>query len=225
MPRNILLYQKELKEIEKNLKNDVGFISEKIDTLNYYLYEKCFSKNINTIIKNWTYLKLNISELSKDINKLEELLKFISNKSKKYKSNDIKKIIIKKMRDKYYLADELSISRYRFDVLSVQKYGKNKKIIGYEIKTSKNDLVNDKKFENYLNYCNILYFVVPEELEKIAKNKIENSKYKKNIGLYLYKNSDIELTKKAQSNKKEFNIQKYKDMIMERMYNKMVFSI
>lgn len=225
MSKNILLYQKELKEIEKNFKNDIKFIAERVDTLNYYLYGKCFNKNINTIIKNWTYLKLNISKLSKNINKLEQLLNFIANKSKQYKSNEIKKIIIKKMRDKYYLADKLSISKYRFDILSVQKYGSNKKIIEYEIKTNKNDLINDKKFENYLDYCNILYFVVPVELVEIAKDKIENSKYKRNIGLYLYENLDIKLIKKTLSNKKEFNIQKYKNMIMERMYNKIIFSI
>jgi hypothetical protein len=48
---------------------------------------------------------------------------------------------------------------HRFDLWVMEKSWAHPKIIGYEIKLSRSDFLNDKKWPRYLSYCNEFYFV------------------------------------------------------------------
>jgi len=146
-----------------------------------------------------------------------------------HKSTTIKKIFIDKFKEKYWIVDEFGIKNLRFDLYSIERFNNNPKIIGYEIKTNKQDLVNDKKFEKYLNYCNILYFIVPEELKEEALKKINSSSLKKHIGLIIVKKEleeyKIIYIKIPKSNNKVFDIENIKRKILETGYFKYIYGI
>lgn len=63
--------------------------------------------------------------------------------------------------------------RFRADVLALNM---QREIIIGEIKVSISDLLKDKKWENYLEFCNKFYFVIPEFFlkEKGYKKFTEN---------------------------------------------------
>lgn len=54
----------------------------------------------------------------------------------------------------------------KFDGLAITKSYTKPNIIGYEIKVSRNDFLQDNKWHLYLQYCNEFYFVVPKGLVK-----------------------------------------------------------
>ena len=223
--KDIKLYLKELKDIVDNLNLSKKLLIERIDKIEKYIMKDCYSKKIKAILHEWKYLKLNSKDIILNINNINNFYKNIHKKSNTYTSTYIKKLIIKELRNKHYIAEEFSISRYRFDILALSKFGKNKLIKCFEIKTSLNDLRQDKKFEKYLNYSNLLYFVVPQELEKDTLNKIHNSKYSKHMGLFIVENNKLNLRKKAFSNNKNFDINSYKEAIFENIYNKYIYNI
>jgi hypothetical protein len=187
-------------------------------------------ENIKLILNQLDYDKIDCKIFKSKINLLKKCLRNLKNKlnkldapSKYYESTNFKKEIIKKFRDKYYICDEVPFKNSRFDIFAVEKSGNN--VIGFEIKTSANDLKQDKKFEKYLEFCNKLYFVVPENLKDKALEKINKSSFKKNIGLYIINNNELKLIKRAFSNKKDFNKEKLKNVIFENGYNKYVYKI
>ena len=51
----------------------------------------------------------------------------------------------------------------------VMPYSWTKPIIGYEVKINRQDFRRDKKWEKYLEYCNIFYFVTPWGLINIEE--------------------------------------------------------
>ena len=55
-----------------------------------------------------------------------------------------------------WLSRDMSI----IDMWCMKKSWTNPLVIGYEIKTSRSDFLNDKKWRGYLPYCNEFYFVV-----------------------------------------------------------------
>lgn len=68
----------------------------------------------------------------------------------------------------------------------------NPLVIGYEIKTSRNDFINDTKWKKYLDYCNAFYFVCPPQIIKKEELPIEAGLYytSKNVKmLYIQKPS------------------------------------
>lgn len=65
----------------------------------------------------------------------------------------------------------------RLDAWVMRKSYANACTIGYEIKVSKQDFLNDKKWVNYLPFCNEFYFVCPPKL-------ILPSEVPENTGLY-----------------------------------------
>ena len=159
-------------------------------------------------------------------NKSKSLIRLINSivkPSKYYQSSIIKKIVIQHVRDKFYICDEVSFPNCRFDLFSVERFGNNRKVIGYEIKTAKNDLMNDEKFEKYLSYSNILYFVVPKELTELAIEKAKKSKLHKHIGVFEIDKNDMRIVKRAISNKKKFDLEKFTYKILECGYNKYVY--
>lgn len=65
-------------------------------------------------------------------------------------------------------------------------------VIGYEIKTSRSDFLNDTKWEGYLDYCNAFYFVCPPQIITKEELPVEAGLYytSKNIKmLYIQKPS------------------------------------
>jgi hypothetical protein len=54
----------------------------------------------------------------------------------------------------------------RLDAWVMPKSWTNLKFIGYEIKVSRSDFLNDKKFQEYYKMCNEFYFVTPKGLCK-----------------------------------------------------------
>lgn len=52
-------------------------------------------------------------------------------------------------------------SHLRMDAWSMKRSWTNPLSIGYEIKVSRQDFLNDQKWHNYLQYCNEFYFICP----------------------------------------------------------------
>lgn len=87
---------------------------------------------------------------------------------------------------------EFAIGNCRFDMINLQFQNKwndnkkqyitsNKQVIIYEFKVNRYDFLNDKKWQNYLEYCNKLIFVCP-------KGIINPDELPKGIGLiYVYR--------------------------------------
>ena len=68
------------------------------------------------------------------------------------------------------------------DGLAIKKSWANPRFVGYEIKTSRSDFLNDEKWRGYLEYCHQLYFVCPKKL--ISRKEIEAMD--ENVGLMYY---------------------------------------
>lgn len=78
----------------------------------------------------------------------------------------------------------------RFDFWTMAKSYSKPRYIGYEIKVSRQDFLNDFKFQGYLNYCREFYFVSPPGI--IFKDEIPPE-----CGLmYCSKNAKMLITKK-----------------------------
>jgi len=60
--------------------------------------------------------------------------------------------------------------KIRIDAYQFNRW--NKQAIGYEIKLSRTDFLNDKKWEKYLKYCTKFYFVAPKGI--IKKEELPN---------------------------------------------------
>jgi len=61
----------------------------------------------------------------------------------------------------------------RMDAWVMKKSWASPVVTGYEIKVSRSDFLNDTKWQNYLPYCNELYFVCPPKLitiEEVPEN-------------------------------------------------------
>jgi len=79
---------------------------------------------------------------------------------------------------------EFGIDNSRFDQICLDIGTVKKEITIYEFKISRNDWLTDNKWQNYLKYCNRLWFVCPYGI--INKNELPD-----NIGLihiWKYKN-------------------------------------
>lgn len=100
-----------------------------------------------------------------------------------------------------------------FDGLAITKSYTKPNIIGYEIKVSRGDFLQDNKWHLYLQYCNEFYFVVPKGL--ISKEEIPE-----NVGL-IYYNPDNKTLKKVRKAKNRRDIEDpvgvYKYIIYSRL--------
>jgi hypothetical protein len=101
-----------------------------------------------------------------------------------------------------------------FDGLAITKSYASPRITGYEIKVSRSDFLQDKKWHLYLQYCNEFYFVVPTGL-------IEKNELPENVGLMYYKPEKNALLtkKKAMYRKIEEPIGVYKYILFSRFEN------
>lgn len=99
-----------------------------------------------------------------------------------------------------------------FDGLAITKSYARPNIIGYEIKVSRADFLNDNKWHLYLQYCNEFYFVVPIGL--VSKNEVPN-----NVGLIYYNPNKLSIrtVKKALHRTIEKPIGIYEYIIFSRL--------
>ena len=75
---------------------------------------------------------------------------------------------IKNSWDKNFYADVMEIT-------------KDNKIIIYEVKSGLADYRSDKKWKNYLQFCDLFYFIAPKEVIEVIKEEVP-----KTVGLYLF---------------------------------------
>lgn len=66
-----------------------------------------------------------------------------------------------------------------FDALAVKKSWANPCVLGYEIKVSRGDFLQDQKWPGYLAYCNMFSFVCPKDM-------IKQDELPEEIGLIYY---------------------------------------
>ena len=71
--------------------------------------------------------------------------------------------------------------------------------IGYEIKVSRSDFLNDTKWEEYLKYCNSFYFVCPRGLISIDE-------LPENVGLMYIASTGTRLVTKRKAVRREIEI-------------------
>ena len=93
-------------------------------------------------------------------------------------------------------------NKKRVDIIGINL---KKEIVIVEVKSNKNGIKLDKKWKNYLNYCNYFYFACSEKL---------NLNFSENIGIIRNNCNKIEITKEP----------KYKKL-PENKKNKLIFKI
>lgn len=116
--------------------------------------------------------------------------------NKKITANDIKELILNSHQNDIALLEcktGASIHRgmRKFDAWVMKPTWSPFTTIGYEIKVSRNDFLQDKKWPSYLDYCHKLYFVTT------GKDIIDKSELPDHVGLkYVSKNCARWITKK-----------------------------
>jgi hypothetical protein len=83
-------------------------------------------------------------------------------------ARDIEAALISKYREKYVCvpqcktgATQIATNLGIIDMWVMAKSWAHPRVIGFEIKVSRSDFLNDTKWPGYLEYCNEFYFVVP----------------------------------------------------------------
>ena len=103
----------------------------------------------------------------------------------------------------YRVLSEFALpNKKRVDIIGINL---KKEIVIVEVKSNKNGIKLDKKWKNYLNYCNYFYFACSEKL---------NLNFSENIGIIRNNCNKIEITKEPKYNK-----------LPENKKNKLIFKI
>ena len=91
----------------------------------------------------------------------------------------------------YKVLSEFALpNKKRVDIIALNL---KKEIIIVEVKSNKNGVRLDKKWKNYLNYCNYFYFA--------CNDKLKNFNFSKNIGVIQKKFNAIKIIKKSKYKK------------------------
>lgn len=91
---------------------------------------------------------------------------------------------------------------------------KDKKVVIYEVKSSKADYRSDKKWHNYLQFCEYFYFAAPSDVIEIIKDEVP-----KHVGLYKYHNDYLECIRPARRHNKDvFNSEVEKNLYIKMGY-------
>ena len=91
----------------------------------------------------------------------------------------------------YKVLSEFALpNKKRVDIIGINL---KKEIIIVEVKSNKNGIKLDKKWKNYLNYCNYFYFA--------CNDKLKDFNFSKNIGVIEKNSNDIKITKKSKYKK------------------------
>lgn len=141
---------------------------------------------------------------------------------KKVTSTDIK-LALKDMhsnKPSYFITECKTCSTYfpdpqgllKFDGLAITKSYSRPNIIGYEIKVSRGDFLQDNKWHLYLQYCNEFFFVVPKGL-------VKKEELPENVGLIYYDpdTKKLRTVKKALWRQIEEPVGVYKYIIFSRL--------
>lgn len=130
-------------------------------------------------------------------------------------ANRIKSVIITKRTYMGNIAvDELSLGEQKKGIgnggyyADVIELAKNNKVIIYEVKSSLADFKSDDKWQNYLNFCNLFYFVAPYEVIEKIKSEVPS-----HVGLYKYHNCNIFCERVARYHNKNTNVENIKEKI------------
>ena len=94
-------------------------------------------------------------------------------------------------------------NKKRVDIIAINS---KKKIIIVEVKSDKSGIKHDKKWKNYLNYCNYFYFA--------CNDKLKDLNFSKYIGVIQNNSKSIKIIKKS----------KYKKLQKNKI-NKLIFKI
>ena len=143
-------------------------------------------------------------------------------KQRKVTSTDIK-LALKEFhsnKPSYFITECKTCSTYFpdpqglliFDGLAITKSYTKPNIIGYEIKVSRNDFLQDNKWHLYLQYCNEFFFVVPKGL--VRKDELPD-----NVGLIYYDpdTNNLRTVKKALWRQIEEPVGVYKYIIFSKL--------
>lgn len=87
----------------------------------------------------------------------------------------------------------------RMDAWAMKRSWTNPLSIGYEIKVSRQDFINDQKWHGYLNYCNEFYFVCPSGL-------IDKAELPPEVGLLYIAKTGTRLFKKKAAQRRMIEI-------------------
>ena len=103
----------------------------------------------------------------------------------------------------YRVLSEFALpNKKRVDIIGINL---KKEIVIVEVKSNKNGIKLDKKWKNYLNYCNYFFFASSEKI---------NFNFSENIGVIQNNSNKIKITKEP----------KYKKL-PENKKNKLIFTI
>lgn len=141
---------------------------------------------------------------------------------KRVTSTDIK-LALREMhssRASYFITECKTCSTYFpdpqglliFDGLAITKSYTKPNIIGYEIKVSRSDFLQDNKWHLYLQYCNEFFFVVP-------KGRVKKEELPDNVGLIYYDpdTTNLRTVKKALWRQIEEPVGVYKYIIFSKL--------
>ena len=91
----------------------------------------------------------------------------------------------------YKVLSEFALpNKKRVDIIAINL---KKKIIIVEVKSNKKNLKYDKKWKNYLNYCNYFYFA--------CNDKLKDSEFSENIGIIQNNSNNIKIIRKSKYQK------------------------
>ena len=91
----------------------------------------------------------------------------------------------------YKVLSEFALpNKKRVDIIAINS---KKEIIIVEVKSKKSEVKTDKKWKNYLNYCNYFYFA--------CNDKLKDLNFSKYIGVIQNNSKSIKITKKSKYKK------------------------
>ena len=115
------------------------------------------------------------------------------NQTKNVSEFEITKALAKRHHTEFFITQcktgPTGTGMLQFDALAIYKSWAHPNIIGYEVKTSRNDFLKDAKYHGYLPYCHELYFVTPTGM-------VQRQEVEENIGLIWYNPATKALTTK-----------------------------
>lgn len=86
-------------------------------------------------------------------------------------ASDVVKLLAERHKDDIFVPECHTghFSHSKFDAWAMPKAWEKPLIIGYEVKVTRADFFQDSKWQNYLPFCNELYFVTPYKLVEPAE--------------------------------------------------------
>ena len=95
---------------------------------------------------------------------------------------------------------------HRADLMELTK---DNKVIIYEVKSCMADYRSDNKWQEYLNHCNLLYFIAPKEVAKVIKSEVPP-----HVGVYeMYESGYLHCIRTARKTKHTPNIEIVKNKL------------